>query len=140
MKCHWLGVLILVSGGCSRSGDNVVPVSGQVYWNGQPLANAFVQFQPLGSQERPEPGPESIGRTDKEGKFTLHVVVWDKPGAMTGKHRVRISQFEDVQDQDDAGGPPILNALPPQFNTQTTLVFEVPLEGTDQAIFRLEMP
>ena len=59
-------ILLLVAlAGCSKSGPQIAPVHGVVKLDGQPLANADVQFQPDGSQ-RP-----SSGRTDANGHYEL---------------------------------------------------------------------
>src|SRR6478672_13610229 len=59
-------ILLLVAlAGCGQSGPQIAPVHGHVKLDGQPLANADVQFQPEGSQ-RP-----SSGRTDAEGRYDL---------------------------------------------------------------------
>jgi hypothetical protein len=132
-------MLIFALPGCAREAHQIVPVSGEVKWKNQPLARAHVYFQPMASAGKDEPGPESYGKTDEEGKFVLKVVVLNRPGAIVGKHRVRISKLGvDVQPSSDAGGKFPRDPVPSIFNTQTTLTFEVPPEGTNQANFDLQ--
>ena len=104
-------ILLLVAlAGCGQSGPQIAPVHGHVKLDGQPLANADVQFQPEGSQ-RP-----SSGRTDAEGRYDL-MYKRGQPGAMVGPHTVRIWVSPEV-----VRNPPIIAA---RFDTKSELVREV---------------
>src|SRR5262249_34965527 len=81
--------LALPAVGCG-GGPKVAPVSGRVTLDGQPLAGASVNFQPLSDGNNLNPGPGSYGKTDADGRYSLRVVVDDRPGAFVGKHRVEI--------------------------------------------------
>jgi len=48
-----------------------VPVSGRLTRDGQPLAQAHVVFQALGSEGKPDPDKEAAGETDDNGQYTL---------------------------------------------------------------------
>lgn len=120
--------------GCSSK--TIVPVSGQVFWENQPLEGAHVSFQPVATEENPNPGPGSYGKTDKDGRYTLKLETDDTPGARIGKHRVRITIMEEENSRSDAG-PGIKSMLPERYNSKTDLFFEVPEEGTREAIFKL---
>lgn len=76
---------ILATGtGCSKgSGLKTGSVSGTVTFNGQPVANAQVVFQPK------EGGQNAIGTTDSNGRYTL-MTGTDK-GAIIGTHRVSVT-------------------------------------------------
>lgn len=102
--------LLVALAGCGKSGAQIAPVHGRISLNGQPLANADVQFQPDGSQ-RP-----SSGRTDVEGRYDL-VYKRGQPGAMVGPHTVRISVSSEVVKK-----PPIIAA---RFDTKSELHREV---------------
>lgn len=80
----------------------------------------------------PDKGRSSTGITDKEGFYSLN---FDEkhPGAVVGKHKVRISR--DVE-QDLAAGRPAGAQLPPQYNDATTLEKDVK-EGENEANFDL---
>lgn len=69
----------------------LVEVTGRVYLNGQPLANAQVLTQPVGRKCR-----GAIGGTDAEGRFTLRTDVEGDflPGAYAGEHRVTIQAID----------------------------------------------
>ncbi len=126
--------------GCSDSKN--VPVSGRVLVDGKPRKDLIVLFQPIGSDENPNPGKGSSGRTDEDGRYTLSVDE-STPGAVAGKHRVAI--FTALTDQElridpelgseDGAPPPTKESIPPRYNDTTELTFEVGPEGTDQANF-----
>lgn len=134
--------LILVALGCGKAPYEIAPVSGQVVYHGKPLAKTHVYFQPMaGDPTKPEPGPESYALTDAEGRFTLQVVVSNKPGAVVGKHRVRISQLGlNRPGGIDDGQPPPPDPIPAKYNTQSKLTFDVEPGGTDKALITLPPP
>src|SRR5205807_1247913 len=84
--------LFLVAVGCG--GTKYVPVSGVVMVDGKPYKNAIVSFQPVSSQENPNPGRGSTALTDDNGHFTL-MTDDGKPGAVPGKHKIRIQTKRD---------------------------------------------
>jgi hypothetical protein len=84
------------------------------------------------------PGPGSLGRTDETGAFTLTVVGEGIPGAYIGNHRVEISAYApEKADANSDRRQVARNLVPPQYNTRTTLTFEVRPGGTGQANFDL---
>ena len=119
--------------GCGKP-SNIVPVSGRVTMDGQPLAEARITFQPVGDWQNPYPGSASYGVTDRNGNYSLTLVDSGRPGAMVGKHRVTITPKESAVTSSDAG---YYNRLPPSQQPQT-LEFEVPPGGTQSANFDLK--
>jgi len=76
-----------IVGGCG--GDaGLVEVTGTVTYQGQPVADANVLFQP-------EVGPPATGQTDSQGGFTLNT--GGRPGASFGPSQVAVTAFEDVR-------------------------------------------
>jgi len=139
------GWLALGSAGCGDSPFETAPVSGKVTLNGQPLADARITFQPIGSEK--EQGPGSATTTDAEGKFTLTTAEGSR-GATVGKHQVRISTLKMNEDKrtDDAGflrrasNPAnvlVPEKVPQKYGRESPLTFDVPKEGTDSANFDL---
>jgi hypothetical protein len=126
----------LFAAGCGGQGD-VVPVSGRVTLNGQPLAGATVAFQPVspGMNERPE-ACGSAGRTDASGQFTLRLIEPDRDGALVGEHIVTISTGSA------AGGDAAAlkgERLPKAWRDGSQR-FEVPAGGTAAANFEVKVP
>ena len=137
-----LGLALLAFGGCSGDGRKIVPVSGLVKVNGEPAANVVVSFQPLGGESEENPGRGSSAVTGADGRYTL-IYDGDKPGALTGKHRIRI--FPQVtgggrgENPEGEAGPARPTAyIPPEWNEFSKVDFEVPDKGTDKADFNIE--
>jgi hypothetical protein len=84
------------------------------------------------------PGPGSTAFCEDDGTFELETVRGE-PGAVVGEHVVRITSVGPVQPPsgDTDVGPPPEDKFPPKFNTETTLTFTVPDDGTDAAEFKL---
>jgi hypothetical protein len=121
----------------------MAPVSGTVTLDGKPLAHATVVFEP--DTDAKNPGPGSSGVTDANGRYTLQVMTTNAPGALVGKHKVSITAYEgDVEGESsapDATKKVIRNALvPPEYNVQTKLRFDVPSKGSSNADFKLVSP
>jgi hypothetical protein len=144
-RTSWPLAACLLAIGCSGDGFKLVPVSGRVTKNGQPLANVRVVFQPIGDN----PGPGSAGTTDADGRYTLVVSSqqYSGNGAVVGKHRVTIGTIlpgEGAKPTDPSVGSPDGEPLagkeliPPRFNQDSTLTFDVPAGGTDKADFDLK--
>ena len=134
---------VLPAAGCNKS-RTIVPVSGTVKFNGKPYKNAVVSFQPLGDNDNPNPGRGSSGITDENGRYTL-IYDGEKPGALTGKHRVRIAtQLTALKSENWTGpgedpGPvdprQVPDPIPMNWNERSKVDFEVPSGGTDAADF-----
>jgi hypothetical protein len=136
MRGRWAaGLVALLAFGCG--GSKVVPVSGKVTLDGVPLANAKVNFQPLGNGKI-NPGLGSYAKTNDQGEYSLMLVDQSGPGAIVGKHRVEISAFESEKrdpNDDRERQPP--DKVPARYNVKSELTFEVPPGGTTKADFPL---
>lgn len=136
MACAFGAVSCLGIGGCARPGYKVAPVSGRVSLDGKPLPNINVRFQPIAVGENVNPGPQSAGRTDTEGRYTLTVTdVPPKAGAVVGKHRVFFSPVIPTSARDDEIIR-VEDPIPAKYR-EKPLEFEVPAGGTDKADFDL---
>lgn len=140
-----VGLTVVFLAGCS-GGRKIVPVSGVVRVNGEPYPNAIVTFQPLADDKDPYPGRGSAGKTGPDGRFTL-IYDGEKPGALTGKHRVRIctdlgagGQAKDDKSEGDPNWKPTktLEIIPAEWHDLSEKEFEVPAKGTDQANFDIQ--
>lgn len=90
-----IGLVLLTIGaialtGCGDPSTKIVPVSGTVTFEGQPLADAEVIFAPMERTDEMNAGPASIGRTDENGRYSLSLQS-GKRGAQVGSHRVGIT-------------------------------------------------
>ena len=96
------------------------------------MPHAELEFQPQ------EPGGSpSYAATDDDGRYTLTFGV-DQPGAMVGKHLVRITTFRQLSTEE--GGPRVIpERLPPKYNSKSQLV-RVVETGTNSIDFELSVP
>jgi hypothetical protein len=140
----WWGLVFAACTGCSFEGYKLAPVSGLVTVEGGPVAHLKVAFEPVGSKDNPNPGPEAFGVTDKQGRFVLHTLPGNRRGAVVGPCRVRIRTIvpepntaNQFLDPPVAKGKSPVRHLPLRYNDKTELIFEVPDGGTDSANFEL---
>jgi hypothetical protein len=122
--------LVIAACGCG-GGPRLVPVSGQVKLDGQPLPDAQVTFRPDSTEVYP--GPPSSGTTDADGRFTLRTAD-GHDGAVVGPHKVRIS----LRAKASSANPdaPSAEKLPARYSgDNTVLTFTVPEKGTGEANF-----
>ena len=68
----------------------IVPVSGLVTLNGEPLPDTYVKFSPVPrkGQSPLDTNPGSHAYTNSEGYFTLVQVENDQPGVVVGEHKI----------------------------------------------------
>lgn len=136
----------LAVAGCNTETVELASVSGTVTMNDQPLPGATVIFRPHTTYEdtAAKGAAESFGKTDQNGYYELEVVLTGENGAVVGTNDVIITldAFEEIlPSYDDSGqdlrGP---NPIPAKYNKNTTLEFDVPAEGTQDADFDLKNP
>ena len=96
---------LLAGAGCG--GRGFAEVRGTVLVDGKPLQSAFVTFVPEGPDV-----VRGVGSTNAEGRYRV-IRPGSKVGAMIGKNRVSVTGG-------DAG-----QTLPAQYNTKSTLTYEV---------------
>jgi len=113
-KTKWYAVSLLLAvampawigcGGSDR--PDLGTVEGVVTLDGQPLANAAVQFDPGTVRS-------STGVTDANGRYEL-VYIRDTKGAAVGEHTVRITTQTETQPE----------TLPPRYHAESTLTATV---------------
>jgi len=110
--------------GCDRSADpSLVPVTGTVTADGQPLAGARVTFIPKDGT----PGFGGTGKTDGSGNYMLAGSRDNAAGIPPGEYRVAISKRlmpdgSDVPDNDNT--PPMMSpareSLPVGYSNPAT--------------------
>lgn len=143
--------LSLILSGCGeggKAGPATVPVSGTVYMDDKPLADAEVNFEAQGFG--------ATARTNAEGKYQL------VQGAVAGENKVYITKWDgdkfainpdegmDEGQFEAMGGVPGANTkaapagpkqiIPERFSdpAKTEIKYTVPEEGTDKADLRIQ--
>lgn len=153
--------LTLFVAGCGSGEFNMVPVSGTITMDGEPLEGAEVVFAPMEIKDQAIVGPASVGITDSNGKYTLKTPKGVE-GAVVTKHRVAVS-FGEIDEaavgakideviQKDRSMPEsavvalerkvrremeIKKKVPESYNLKSVLQMEV-VEGTENANFDLK--
>ena len=126
--------------GCNSEPYRTARVSGTVTLNGQPIANVAVMFQPVAGDGNYSPGPGSTGITGADGRYTLKLVGKETTGAVVGKHKVRITNFEGPGDA-PKGAKRAEPKIPAKYHDREGKVeFDVPANGTAAADFSLTSP
>lgn len=136
---RWAVAVVLVAScvGCSRSPFSLVPVSGTILLDGQPLAGGVINFQPLATGDVAKAGPGSSARIGADGRYSLSTVR-GQPGAVAGKHRVKIYSFSPESPPTTEGGPAVQKErVPARYNYRSDVTFDVPATGTDTADFAI---
>ena len=118
-----VGCLTLLAG-CGPSGPELGTVKGKVTLDGAPVPEAKVEFQPE------DKGSASYGTTDKQGKYTLFYAA-GRPGAMVGKHVVRIETYRQMP-----SGRDVPERLPAWCHSETKLTREV-TSGANEINFEI---
>jgi hypothetical protein len=109
--------------GCNN--DGLVPVSGTVSWNGEPIEKGMINFFPTDASKRPH------GEKIVDGKFAFR--------ASPGEKRVEIFADRPVGKPD-----PVMNLqryeqfIPTRYNEETELTASVASSGENSFDFALE--
>lgn len=119
--------------GCGPAGPKLVPVSGVVTLDGQPLAEAGVLFQPAVG------GPPATGSTDASGRFELRTQ--NRPGAVLGEHRVSVTKQQTSGPASGVAGlepVQVISLVPEKYTRPETSGLKVNVTG-DQKEVKLEL-
>ena len=110
--------LLALAGGCGKPAHipDLGEVSGTVTLDGQPLADATINFSP--AEGRP-----SFGKTDAAGQYSLSFV-GEYTGAIVGPHTVRISTEQYIE-REDGTTDYVKESVPPGYNKKSTLTANV---------------
>ena len=141
---------------CVGCGSEYPAVSGKVTYEGKPLANVRLVFNPVAGSA--EPGPFSRGVTDEAGAFSLETRD-GKTGAVVGDHKVGFG-WSDIrsftlqelerslsESKDDPAKVAEIEvkiadvkqklASRPTLKADLQTTFTVPENGTNEATFEL---
>lgn len=106
-----LGGVLAWTAGCDQTGLDLGSVEGVITLDGQPLAGALVEFQPVGGERS-----SYEGQTDPKGHYVLHATASQK-GAELGEYTVHIRLPKTGTDPSPK--PPV--RIPARYNTRTEL-------------------
>jgi hypothetical protein len=116
-----LPLLLSVSflAGCGGDKLDLLPVSGRVFYDGQPLTTGTVSFHPAETT-----GHIPTGTINQEGRYTLSTAY--QPGAPPGKYKVVIHATEPVEQAPGKASPGLPKSLiPAVYNHNTSTPFEL---------------
>ncbi len=121
-RCHCLQlqatlccVLALGITGCGEEHPGIVPVSGVVMIDGQPLKAGQVQITPQGHRA-------SVGKIEKDGKFRLSCYeLYD--GVLVGTHAATVTAVQQVDERSNRW------FAPKKYATRATAELWVTIDG-----------
>jgi hypothetical protein len=118
-------VVVFAAVGCSKN-PHLVPAAGTIQAQGQPVANATVQFTP--DPVKNPSGFSATAQVGDDGAFRLQTPPHGE-GAMPGSYRVTVT-----------GYPGQKLSFPSKYTRldQTTLLVEIPPEGKSDLILKLD--
>ena len=122
--------LVVALVGCG--GKQVVPVTGVVTLDGEPLADADITFDAIAGG-----GLIYVAKTDAEGRFSLKAFDSVATGAVAGDYRVSISTAKAVSPTGVAEDMVFTSERVPAEYRNGRLRFVVPEQGTNNADFEL---
>src|SRR5262249_14892195 len=109
------------------------PATGQVFYEGKPVAGAVVVFHPQG--DKADPKIRHAAETDKEGKFSL-TTFKKGDGAPAGDYKVTVVLYEPkLKEGEVPGDRPVKSLLPLKYGDPAL----TPLRATVKAA-RNELP
>lgn len=125
-----VSLVISLGAGCVSGGPEIAYVEGRITLDGEPLVGATIVFVPKN-------GRPSGAATGADGKYVLNFANGRK-GAVPGTNTVRIMTLRDA-DQDENGKsiPGRPETVPAEYNSETTLSFEVEPKKKNIANFEL---
>jgi hypothetical protein len=122
-----LCLAVCLLAGCGAAGPPTCDVTGTVTWNGAPLAEGDILFEPADGKGVPGAGKITAGR------FRLRTT--------PGKKKIQVHATRDTGKIDPVMQSPVREALiPERFNARTTLTRDVTAGGDNHFVFDLSGP
>jgi len=121
---------VIAATGCGDGRPATFPVTGEVHYNGQPVAGASVVFTSA--------GPPAKGVTDAQGKFTLRTFA-EGDGALAGEHRVTITKNVAQPAAADNPYPETKNVLPAKYARPDTSQLAAVVNENGEHHFRFDL-
>ncbi|PQO43489.1 hypothetical protein [Blastopirellula marina] len=128
IPCSFLLALLCLATGCGENSD-VVPVTGLVTLDDEPLSGVMIRFTPLEAEQR----ITSLGMTAADGSFQLRFDS-QRQGALVGKHLVQVVRDPSAIDSD----APRPKRIPDHYSSgDSELTAEVTRGGSNHFEFAL---
>jgi hypothetical protein len=109
--------------GCGGDSLDLLPVSGQVFYDGQPLTTGTVSLHPQGAT-----GHIPTGVIDSEGRYSVSTSY--QPGAPPGRYHVVVHATEPVVNIPGKANPGLPKSLiPSRYNQGSTSPLEVEVKA-----------
>jgi hypothetical protein len=121
----WIGLVICAVGlvGCNRTAARY-PVSGAVSWNGEPIQEGDIIFEPEDANQLPEAGKVVNGR------YEIKVTA--------GRKKVRLYASREKPTASKAMGPGERESIiPPDYNARSSVTADVTPTGPNRFDFHL---
>ncbi|QDT66683.1 carboxypeptidase-like regulatory domain-containing protein [Calycomorphotria hydatis] len=130
----WFMFPIMVATGCGQKLTKLplVPVNGTVTMDGQPLANAEVEFSPIEVEmiDGYLGGSGANGPTNNKGFYHMHL--GSSRGVQPGRYLVRIHQIAtDEQSGND------IEMVPAKYNSKSEIEVTITEDGNKDLNFEL---
>jgi hypothetical protein len=112
-SARWAAPLLLAAlTGCGDGSPKIVKVNGTLTYQGKPVTNAIINFQP-------EAGRLSWAETDEQGRFKIN---YDRhqDGAVVGKHKV----WMDLRPATNAEREAVMQGKKPPLSKEMTAFFD----------------
>jgi len=123
-----LAALIALPAGCGPSGPETYEVSGEVTFDGQPVADGEIVFRAA------DGSAASWAGKIENGRYSLPATAGKKRVEITAFRQVKIDAPPESAEGDISGIP----YIPPKYNSQSELAVEVTPEGPNEFDFPLE--
>jgi len=116
-------LLLWFLSGCGSEDTGLLPVSGQVFYDGKPLTTGTVSFHPLNTT-----GHVPTGVIDKEGRYIISTNY--QPGAPAGRYKVVVNATEPVEVIPGKASPGLPKSIiPGRYNQGGTSPFEIEVKA-----------
>src|SRR5215203_6710467 len=121
MSRKFLAVALLAASsvGCTKS--DMIPVTGVLTLNGQPVADAEVMFNPKTK------GRFAVGKTDATGHFKLSTGAPDD-GAVPGEYAVTLCEYYPPDKPPKMTSGPLPSRFPQKYGNPSTTPLTVKVE------------
>lgn len=140
---RWLllavGLLVSSVSSCGDGRPKAHPVSGQVLYNGEPLAGVTVAFHP--TDPKNNTGMPPNGKTDESGKFKLTTFI-PNDGCPAGEWKVAIAFEAEAVDDGSDQSKKVTFQVPKKYHRAETTDLSATIKSGDNPLepFRLQGP